>query len=207
MQRNIEKECANIDMGDSKIISFFRENGQVLSAKGVPSYSYRGMLDLSNTNLEHSHDVIQWMFPLPEPSKFNPFAPLLTKEDIIEIKLDNNIKHNLLLFVEKMLYFYGIEVDEACWFVDVNDRELNFRKSSQFKFRSPEWIRPHNHNFLRITRILRCLYLVGFEKISQSFYKLLNELYNQYKPTIDHPTCEFWKMGCGLIPWNPESIK
>ena len=40
----------------------------------------------SDRDLEEVHDFIQWLFPLPEPSQFNPDAPLLTAEDIAAFK-------------------------------------------------------------------------------------------------------------------------
>nr|WP_236995739.1 opioid growth factor receptor-related protein [Halomonas populi] len=30
--------------------------------------------------LEHTHDYIQWLFPIPEMGRFNAFPPLLTSE-------------------------------------------------------------------------------------------------------------------------------
>jgi hypothetical protein len=33
-------------------------------------------------DFEEVHDFVQWLFPLPEPSRFNPDAPLLTEEDV-----------------------------------------------------------------------------------------------------------------------------
>ena len=45
----------------------------------------RAMADVlawDDAALERVHDYIQWLFPLPEPSGFNPDAPLLAPEDV-----------------------------------------------------------------------------------------------------------------------------
>jgi hypothetical protein len=32
---------------------------------------------MSHFWLEHTHDYVQWLFPIPEAGRFNDFAPLL----------------------------------------------------------------------------------------------------------------------------------
>ena len=34
----------------------------------------------SHNQWEATHDFIQWLFPLPEPSRFNPSAPVLSEK-------------------------------------------------------------------------------------------------------------------------------
>jgi hypothetical protein len=38
-----------------------------------------GIWAMSDDELMHTHDVVQWLFPLTEPSSFNPTAPVLTE--------------------------------------------------------------------------------------------------------------------------------
>ena len=38
--------------------------------------------------LEKIHDYIQWLFPLPEPSQYNPLAPVLDAEQIAIFQTD-----------------------------------------------------------------------------------------------------------------------
>ena len=52
----------------------------------APDSEGRTLADLwafSDDEMEEVHDFIQWMFPLREPSRFNPDAPLLTDEDVV----------------------------------------------------------------------------------------------------------------------------
>lgn len=98
---------------------------------------------LDPSQLEHVHDYIQWLFPLPEPSRAQPQSPVMTDEDIEAFKLDLDLHK---------------QVERACllmlnWYMD-----------------SPHWVTPRNHNFLRITRIIRFLTLIGFDAEAAMFY-------------------------------------
>ena len=46
--------------------------------------------------LEGVHDYIQWLFPLPEPSAFNPYAPILTQATIEAFRADPELRQRLL---------------------------------------------------------------------------------------------------------------
>src|SRR5260370_19373303 len=61
----------------SRLVDFYR--GEATDREG------RFLRDLwawGDDDLEAVHDFIQWLFPLPEPSRYNPDAPLLTDENI-----------------------------------------------------------------------------------------------------------------------------
>ena len=67
----------------SDLIAFYR--GLAPDSEG------RTLADLwafSDREMEDIHDFIQWMFPLREPSRFNPDAPLLTAADIAAFQAD-----------------------------------------------------------------------------------------------------------------------
>ena len=49
-----------------------------------------------------------------------------------------------------------------------------------------------DHNHLRITRILRCLRVLGLEKQSEEFYKALREVFNDPKIRIGERSMVFW---------------
>jgi hypothetical protein len=86
------------------------------------------ILSFTNLELERVHDYIQWLFPLDEPSRFNPAAPLLNSGSIKAIKQDEIAKGNLQCALGRMLSFY-----------EENDH----------------WAVAFDHNLLRITRILK----------------------------------------------------
>jgi hypothetical protein len=97
--------------------------------------------------LEEVHDFVQWMFPLSEPSRFNPDAPLLTGDDIAAFRGDALLQARLRQSFERILRFLGFTRAEDGSIVE----------GPHFADRVPEVWQYSNHNWLRITRILRCL--------------------------------------------------
>lgn len=99
----------------------------------------------TNDQLEASHNYIQWLFPLKEPSNFNPDAPILTDEDIEAFKSNAALKHHLGKSVKVFLKFLGLKIDYF-----LVEKEDNW-KEREFLWKIP------NHNWLRITRVLKSL--------------------------------------------------
>jgi hypothetical protein len=90
-----------------------------------------------------------------------------------------------------MLAFYGLELSEG-----------RVRRAASFGQKSANWLRPNNHNHLRITRILKCLRLLGREEESRAFFDCLADIYaserRKPRPAITERTFEFWQHACGL---------
>ena len=116
--------------------------------------------------IERTHDVIQWLFPTDIPSEHNSDAPVLTPEDIEIIKNDSIIKAAIQKSLERMIYFYE---------------------------RNDYWITQRNHNYLRITRILRCLWLAGLTHDYVSLQKCLDDIFVDYPDIIGEETYLYWK--------------
>ena len=64
------------ERADSPLVRFYR--GDAPDARGR---TLDDILAWDDEQLEAVHDYIQWLFPLDEPSRFNPDAPLLTPAD------------------------------------------------------------------------------------------------------------------------------
>lgn len=92
--------------------------------------------------MDDVHDFIQWIFPLDEPSAHNPDAPILTREDINEFANDPELRMRLMISVHSYMRFLG----------------LNTRI----------WVTEFDHNHLRITRMLKCLVLMGMDLEAQA---------------------------------------
>ena len=108
--------------------------------------------------LESKHDYIQYVFPLNDPSPYNSKAPVLTKEDFAIIQSDNNLRYNMLKSLNRMLLFYGFQELDIDNYL-INGYQLKtFPKSNNFKNQLKNWGTGHNHNHLRMTRIIRSLY-------------------------------------------------
>src|ERR1022692_4743624 len=126
----------------SRLLDFYR--GQ---ATDTERRLLKNIWTWADAELEAVHDFIQWLFPLPEPSQFNPDAPLLTKADIDAFKSDSVLQANLLKSFERILGFLGLSLSA----------NGEVAQSEHFKSRVADvWAMP-NHNWLRITRILRSL--------------------------------------------------
>ncbi len=113
--------------------------------------------------LEAVHDYIQWLFPLPEGSGFNPYAPVLTSEDVATIREDPALQGSIRASFRRLLTFYGYAWEDGA--VVQTD-----------KTRLRAWVTPGNHNFLRVSRILRSLALLGLRNEAASFLSALERL-------------------------------
>jgi hypothetical protein len=83
--------------------------------------------------IEETHDFIQFLFPLNEPSKSSFHGFYLKEDDVLEIIQSNEAKKNIIKSSE--------------WFIGFLDRNTN-------------WQQGYNHNQLRITRVIKCLRLL-----------------------------------------------
>ena len=138
-----------------------------------------------DARLEAVHDYIQWLFPLLEPSPVNPSAPVLNREIVAQFRARPELQANLRASFLRMLRFYGLEWCDG-----------SVGRGSNFTERSGEWLWPGNHNHLRITRILKCLGLLGLEAEARAFFTCLTEIYEEERaeprPAITAETYRFW---------------
>src|SRR5215467_5394240 len=87
----------------SRLLDFYR--GQATDSEG------RWLHDVwswDDEELESVHDFIQWLFPLPEPSQFNPDAPLLTPTDVAAFRAEKPLRANLRRSFGRILSFLGL---------------------------------------------------------------------------------------------------
>ena len=139
-----------------------------------------------DSRLEDVHDYIQWLFPLKERSAFNAFAPLLTENDIAVLKADKGARANILHALARMIDFYGFTVN-------MQGKDLAIARSQDFERKLRNWLTPHNHNFLRITRILKSTVLLGREKYAAAFLKALEQVYTDHPEIIGGDAIRDWK--------------
>eukprot|EP01062_Namystynia_karyoxenos_P052099 TRINITY_DN4138_c1_g4_i1.p2 TRINITY_DN4138_c1_g4~~TRINITY_DN4138_c1_g4_i1.p2 ORF type:complete len:182 (+),score=53.95 TRINITY_DN4138_c1_g4_i1:407-952(+) len=99
--------------------------------------------------LERTHHYIQFMFPKKDGGVAGAHAPLLTDEDIAVLVGDQSCTRRLLQAYELIIDFWGFERD--------GDAGLRRKPDSEERF---ENITAHDHNYLRITRVVRSLTLL-----------------------------------------------
>jgi Opioid growth factor receptor (OGFr) conserved region len=136
--------------------------------------------------LECAHDYIQWLFPLMEVSAFNSDAPLVDAGVVTAFTEDERLRQNLLKSLIVMLAFYG-------WTgIVTEDGKLSIKPSADRRDRELEWICPCDHNYLRITRILKCLMTFGLNQPAQAFYTCLEQIYRERSDLIGGETFSYW---------------
>ena len=57
---------------------------------------------------------------------------------------------------------------------------------------STNWLTQNNHNFLRITRILKSLRILGKNQEAQAFLVALKAVYAEEKDKIGRTTLHYW---------------
>lgn len=107
------------------------------------------------SKLEIHHGYIQWLFPLPERG-LNLEAQPLQPEEAKFLRTDANAQRRLVSAYRMMLDFYGIEL--------VDETTGKLQRAANWKERL-DHLNKSSHNFLRITRILKCFGEVGLEHL------------------------------------------
>lgn len=118
--------------------------------------------------LENSHGFIQWIFPVYESCGMNHLAKPLTKEEAACIRADDDMARRVIQSYKMMLAFYGLELK------DETTGEVQRSAEYEERFRAHNHV--HNHNWLRISRIIVSLGELGFGR-----YK---------RPLVDHLAAE-----------------
>lgn len=140
------------------------------------------ILAFDDRALEEVHDYIQWLFPLPEPSRFNPNAPLLTRDDVLRFRREPKLRASVAAAWKRMLAFYGF----------VRDEDGDVVPGPDFGERAQLWLQPKNHNHLRLTRMLRSLVLLGLPDEALSLYDCLEAIGEDSPELVAAETMKHW---------------
>ncbi|XP_073689940.1 opioid growth factor receptor-like protein 1 [Garra rufa] len=133
--------------------------------------------------LEHNHTYIQWLFPLREQG-LNFYAQELTQDEIKEFQSTREAKRRFLLAYTIMLDFFGIKL---------LDKNGNVARAPNWQDRF-QHLNESQHNYLRITRILKSLGELGFESFKLPLVRLLLEeaLLEGTLPNMRHSALEYF---------------
>ena len=148
-------------MGNDRLLRFYAGTGTDSRGRTIED-----IWRFSPDDLEDVHDYIQWLFPLAEPSAFNPDAPLLDDDTIARFRADATLRERLARSLDVMLAFYR---------------------------GSHDWLTPHNHNFLRLTRILTSLSVLGLESRARELLAYLEDIHRQHPTIIGTTTLAYWR--------------
>jgi hypothetical protein len=166
---------------DSRLLDFYERAGT--------DHRGRRLADIqafSAAELESEHDFIQWLFPLRTASPVNPDAPTVADRDVERFHASAELAARLRRSFEVMLDFYGMALT---W----RDGEPRIERTGRFRERAENWLRPGNHNFLRITRILTSMTILGQGRLARALLESLRSVYEEHAGVIGERTWAFWK--------------
>jgi hypothetical protein len=166
---------------EARLVAFYAGRGTDDAGR-----SFDSVLSFDLARLETTHDYIQWLFPLPEPSTFNPETPVLTERVILALQGDPRLMARVRRSLERMLSFYGLALE-------VGAEGPKVVPGTDWKERQAEWLRPNNHNHLRLTRILRSIYLLGLREEAAALGRFLDRIAADNPGTVTLVTRAFWE--------------
>ena len=136
----------------SRLINFYSGSGRNSDSRTIFQ-----IWEMSDSELMHSCDCIQWLFPLTKESSFNPDAPALSERDILLFNKNPKLKENLSTSFYRFLKVFGLNMDKG-------EIEGNV---DTYIFQTP------NHNWLRFSRIIESLNLLGLPDEARKFYDFI----------------------------------
>ena len=125
------------------------------------------ILDQDDWFWENTHDFIQWLFPLNEVSRAVGNSPVLTDEEIRLIRESDSARGGLLASVDR----YKV-----------------------FLLKTTAWRAAHDHNHLRITRVIKSLRLLTDDETADAFkYWVAGQLGDQID-SINTKSKRYWRL-------------
>jgi len=104
--------------------------------------SINQILDLDDAHWERTHDFIQWLFPLTEASRSVRNAPVLTHDEIKQIRESETAQANL---------------------------QQSVLRYKEFLAGTTKWRSGYDHNHLRISRVIKSLRLLVSDEAANGF--------------------------------------
>jgi len=124
------------------------------------------VLAFDDPALERTHDFIQWLFPLAEPSGAVPGAPVLDEAEITAIQRSMTAQAALAAATDRMARFFA---------------------------GTQAWLRPHDHNHLRITRIVRSLRLLRGDEPADAFRDAVLSYVEALQAPVSARSLGYWR--------------
>jgi len=194
-QGNAKSDLENYRRGHPDLPDNLSINENYLFYSGkIPSVPDGDYVDKIHANwwgdtekLELHHGYIQWLFPIKESPGMNFQSKPLQSHEIKKIKEDPQCIKRFIKSYELMLHFYG------CSLEDPVTGKLKRHTGWKAQYRN---LNTHHHNFLRITRILKCLGELGFEHYKKPFLEhFINEIWITRELNNCDDSCENYWIG------------
>lgn len=147
-------------MAVGPILAFLEGEGPDARGRGLFE-----VLAFNDVALEQTHDFIQWLFPLTEPSAAVPDAPVLGPEEVQAIR-DSGMAQ--------------------CAMAAATDRMDSFYRATH------DWLMPNDHNHQRITRIIRSLRLLRDDEHADAFRAAILARVDETRAPISARSRGYW---------------
>ncbi|KAK1057678.1 hypothetical protein LTR12_007209 [Friedmanniomyces endolithicus] len=158
-----------------------------------PETTFEQVMLWTDNELEHRHDYIQHLFPIPEVSGANPNAPVLTEEVRDAFFADEELQEKMRSAWHMMMAFFGWEIATEEMAEDARVRvgypvpRRNFRDLAE-----QSWLQHSNHNQLRITRIIRSMRILGLFEEAQMMTSALMDADEAAQNVVNPETLKIW---------------
>ena len=173
---------------EARLVAFFAGRGTDDAGRSLDA-----VLSFDVARLETSHDYIQWLFPLPERSTFNPDAPVLTERVTEAMQADPRLMTRFRKTLDRMLAFFGLVLQTTA----DGPRVV---PGPDWQERQASWLHANNHNHLRLTRILRSCHLLGLREESTALWRFLDQLTAESPGSVTFVTRSFWERAARGLP-------
>ncbi len=147
----------------------------------------RDIWEFDHSKLEYTHNFIQWIFPLDVRSKYH-ISPILTAQDRLHFSQSDLLKANQQKSLDVMLDFWGMKRDG-----------LHIVEKDILTKRQYPWLKPYDHNQLRMTRAMRSLMLCNQPELAEALQQALLEISAKYG-NISPKSLEYWHNALAVEP-------
>lgn len=161
---------------DERLIAFYRGEGHDHKGRRLED-----IWALPSFWLEHTHDYIQWLFPIPEMGRFNAFAPLLTPDVQTVFEKEALLRQRQQQSLDVMLNFFGLEREDYI-----------ITAQPALSIQTHIWLKAGGHNHLRITRMIRSLFLCHQPELARAFQQAVIDNGTQHG-VVSETSLQFWR--------------
>lgn len=161
---------------DQRLIEFYCSEGRDHKGRCLED-----IWVLSPFWLEHTHDYIQWLFPIPEAGRFNAFAPLLTPTVQAAFERSDVMRQHQQRSLEVMLDFFGLARDGS-----------DIVAQPTLAIQTHIWLKAGGHNHLRITRMIRSLALCHQPDLARTFQQTVIKIGTQ-QGVVSETSIRYWR--------------
>ena len=120
-----------------------------------------------------------------EKSSFGFFSPRLSETAIRSFRARPELQDQLRRAFRHVLDFLGLHLIEG--------EALAVEEASTFAHRARVWVTEGNHNYLRISRVLRSLVCLGLKAEATAFLGYLEDLYLRRGEVIGPRALAYWR--------------